>query len=57
MDQFGKDYDTLIIGAGPSGLLFVAGDGAGKSRGIVGAAVNGAIEAAGILRRIGRCRG
>ncbi|QVL48349.1 MAG: FAD-dependent oxidoreductase [Thiocapsa sp.] len=33
--------------------LFVAGDGAGKSRGIVGAAVNGLMAAEGILRRIG----
>lgn len=31
--------------------LFVAGDGAGKSRGIVGAAVNGLIAADGILRK------
>jgi uncharacterized FAD-dependent dehydrogenase len=31
--------------------LFVAGDGAGKSRGIVGAAVNGLMAAEGILRR------
>jgi uncharacterized FAD-dependent dehydrogenase len=29
--------------------LFVAGDGAGKSRGIVGAAVNGLMAAEGIL--------
>jgi uncharacterized protein len=33
--------------------LFVAGDGAGKSRGIVGAAVNGLMAAEGILRRAG----
>jgi uncharacterized FAD-dependent dehydrogenase len=33
--------------------LFVAGDGAGKSRGIVGAAVNGIMAAEGILRRAG----
>lgn len=33
--------------------LFVAGDGAGKSRGIVGAAVNGTMAAEGILKRIG----
>ena len=33
--------------------LFVAGDGAGKSRGIVGAAVNGLMAAEGILRRVG----
>jgi uncharacterized FAD-dependent dehydrogenase len=33
--------------------LFVAGDGAGKSRGIVGAAVNGLMAAEGILRRLG----
>jgi uncharacterized FAD-dependent dehydrogenase len=31
--------------------LFVAGDGVGKSRGIVGAALNGALAAEGILRR------
>jgi uncharacterized FAD-dependent dehydrogenase len=31
--------------------LFVAGDGAGKSRGIVGAAVNGVMAAEGILAR------
>ena len=34
--------------------LFVAGDGAGKSRGIIGAAVNGVMAAEGILRRAGR---
>lgn len=34
--------------------LFVAGDGAGKSRGIVGAAVNGVMAAEGILARIGK---
>jgi uncharacterized FAD-dependent dehydrogenase len=33
--------------------LFVAGDGAGKSRGIVGAAVNGVMAAEGILARAG----
>jgi uncharacterized FAD-dependent dehydrogenase len=32
--------------------LFVAGDGAGKSRGIVGAALNGAMAAEGILRKL-----
>ncbi len=32
--------------------LFVAGDGAGKSRGIVGAAVNGLMAAQGILSRV-----
>jgi uncharacterized FAD-dependent dehydrogenase len=31
--------------------LFVAGDGVGKSRGIVGAALNGTLAAEGILRR------
>jgi uncharacterized FAD-dependent dehydrogenase len=31
--------------------LFVAGDGVGKSRGIVGAALNGALAAEGVLRR------
>lgn len=31
--------------------LFVAGDGVGKSRGIVGAALNGALAAEGILRK------
>jgi len=34
--------------------LFVAGDGVGKSRGIVGAALNGCLAAEGILRRKGR---
>ncbi len=34
--------------------LFVAGDGVGKSRGIVGAALNGTLAAEGILRRAGR---
>lgn len=38
------DLETGVPG------LFVAGDGAGKSRGIVGAAVNGAMAAEGILR-------
>ena len=33
--------------------LFVAGDGAGKSRGIVGAAVNGMLVAEEILRQTG----
>jgi uncharacterized FAD-dependent dehydrogenase len=42
-----RDLETNIPG------LFVAGDGAGKSRGIVGAAVNGLIAAEGILRRSG----
>jgi len=34
--------------------LFVAGDGAGKSRGIVGAALNGTLAAEEILRQAGR---
>jgi uncharacterized protein len=34
--------------------LFVAGDGVGKSRGIVGAALNGMLAAEGILRKEGR---
>ncbi len=34
--------------------LFVAGDGVGKSRGIVGAALNGCLAAEGILRREGK---
>jgi len=34
--------------------LFVAGDGVGKSRGIVGAALNGVLAAEGILRKEGR---
>lgn len=34
--------------------LFVAGDGVGKSRGIVGAALNGGLAAEGILRKEGR---
>ena len=34
--------------------LFVSGDGVGKSRGIVGAALNGTLAAEGILRREGR---
>lgn len=34
--------------------LFVAGDGVGKSRGIVGAALNGTLAAEGILRKEGR---
>jgi uncharacterized FAD-dependent dehydrogenase len=33
--------------------LFVAGDGVGKSRGIVGAALNGTLAAEGVLRREG----
>lgn len=41
------DLETNLPG------LFVAGDGAGKSRGIVGAAVNGIMAAEGILRRVG----
>lgn len=41
------DLETEVPG------LFVAGDGAGKSRGIVGAAVNGIMAAEGILRRAG----
>lgn len=40
-----SDLETNVHG------LFVAGDGAGKSRGIVGAAVNGQMAAEGILRR------
>ena len=35
--------------------LFVAGDGVGKSRGIVGAALNGMLAAEGILRKEGKC--
>jgi uncharacterized protein len=42
-----RDLETDVPG------LFVAGDGAGKSRGIVGAAVNGLMAAEGILRRVG----
>jgi uncharacterized FAD-dependent dehydrogenase len=34
--------------------LFVAGDGVGKSRGIVGAALNGMLAAEGILRKEGK---
>jgi uncharacterized FAD-dependent dehydrogenase len=34
--------------------LFVAGDGVGKSRGIVGAALNGTLAAQGILRKEGK---
>jgi len=41
------DLETRVPG------LFVAGDGAGKSRGIVGAAVNGMMAAEGILSRAG----
>ncbi len=37
--------------------LFVAGDGVGKSRGIVGAALNGCLAAEGILRKEGVSRG
>jgi uncharacterized FAD-dependent dehydrogenase len=40
-----RELETNVPG------LFVAGDGAGKSRGIVGAAVNGVMAAEGILRR------
>jgi len=40
-----RDLETSLPG------LFVAGDGAGKSRGIVGAGVNGLMVAEGILRR------
>ena len=42
------DLETRVPG------LFVAGDGAGKSRGIVGAAVNGMMAAEGILSRAGK---
>ena len=42
------DLETQVPG------LFVAGDGAGKSRGIVGAAVNGLMAAEGILARAGK---
>jgi hypothetical protein len=42
-----RDLETNVPG------LFVAGDGAGKSRGIVGAAVNGVLAAEGILHRMG----
>jgi uncharacterized FAD-dependent dehydrogenase len=41
------DLETNVPG------LFVAGDGAGKSRGIIGAGVNGLMAAAGIRRRLG----
>jgi hypothetical protein len=34
--------------------VFVAGDGTGKSRGIVGAAISGIIAASGILSRLGK---
>ncbi len=52
-----KFYDvrypaSLELETGISGL-FVAGDGTGKSRGIVGAAVNGLMPAEGILVRAG----
>jgi uncharacterized FAD-dependent dehydrogenase len=52
-----KFYDvryptSLDLETGVPGL-FVAGDGAGKSRGIVGAAVNGVMAAEGILARAG----
>jgi uncharacterized protein len=52
-----KFYDvryptSLALETGVPGL-FVAGDGAGKSRGIVGAAVNGLMAAEGILARAG----
>jgi len=52
-----KFYDvryptSLDLETGVPGL-FVAGDGAGKSRGIVGAAVNGLMAAEGILARAG----
>jgi len=40
------DLETNVPG------LFVAGDGAGKSRGIVGAAVNGVMAAQGIVARV-----
>ncbi len=40
------DLETKVQG------LFVAGDGAGKSRGIIGAAVNGLMAADGIRRRL-----
>ncbi|MGA7983496.1 MAG: FAD-dependent oxidoreductase [Chromatiaceae bacterium] len=42
-----RELETNVPG------LFVAGDGAGKSRGIVGAALNGVLAAEGILRRAG----
>ena len=41
------DLETNVPG------LFVAGDGAGKSRGIIGAAVNGLMAAKGIRRHLG----
>ncbi len=52
-----KFYDvryptSLGLETGVPGL-FVAGDGAGKSRGIIGAAVNGLMAAEGILERAG----
>jgi len=42
------DLETRVRG------LFVAGDGAGKSRGNVGAALNGVMAAEGILDRAGQ---
>jgi uncharacterized FAD-dependent dehydrogenase len=44
----GKNLETNV----PN--LFVAGDGVGKSRGIVGAALNGCLAAEGILRKEGK---
>lgn len=41
-----KDLETNIPG------FYVAGDGAGKSRGIVGAAMTGMIAARGILSKV-----
>jgi uncharacterized FAD-dependent dehydrogenase len=43
-----RELETNVPG------LFVAGDGAGKSRGIIGAAVTGTMAAEGMLRRAGR---
>jgi uncharacterized FAD-dependent dehydrogenase len=43
-----RSLETAVPG------LFVAGDGVGKSRGIVGAAMNGVMAAEGILRKEGK---
>jgi uncharacterized FAD-dependent dehydrogenase len=49
-----KFYDTKYVTDRNVPNLFVAGDGVGKSRGIVGAALNGCLAAEGILRKDGK---
>ena len=48
-----KSSDAIMVRIDDISHLFVAGDGAGKSRGIVGAALNGVLAAEGILMKEG----